>query len=272
MFQPRAGGSSGRAASAKGYTARLKAWALGRSRPTPETVYRVGETLRSSGLVSANGLIALYAAGYYLELIEIFAQLAIDERGRVVVATCIAALPIILSGLEFDVEIEGMEPRLELQRLSKVLDAAYGSLFPEKLNEAMRAALRDESWPTNAFERAILRSARSAASEVGSVNPRLAAYLCWLLLAEWARMVRPNVVALNLEYAPGSKNEPQWGTLASLLDPYFEAQRAYFFVGDAIARSPEAGIEVTRDAPESPGLVNRRRKLSPKPKRKDTKR
>jgi hypothetical protein len=223
-------------------------------------------------LISANGLIALYAAGYYLELVEVFAQLAIDDRGRGVVATCIATLPLILVNLAFDIDIEGIEPSRELRRLLKVLDVTYGSLSPEKLSEAMRAALREESWPTNAFERAILRSARSAASEVRSVNPRLAGYLCWLLLAEWVRMVKPDVIALNLDDVPGSKHEPKWGTLVSLLDPYFEAQRVYMFMGDAIARSPEARIEVNLDAPDFPGGVKRRRKLSLKSKRKDTKR
>jgi hypothetical protein len=253
--------ASGSAANAKGFAARIKDWASGKQRPTAKTAFQVGQVLRSSGLKTANGIVAIYAAGYYPEVVDVFAQLAVDDRGRGVVATFIATLPLMLSRLDFDVDVEGIDPSREQRRMEKILDA-YGRQSVAKLDEAMEAVGLGTRWPTNAFESAILRSAKSAAHEVVAVNPQVAAHLCWLLLAEWVRMVRPAEIALNPDFVPRSNIDPQWGTLAGLLDPYFEAQRADLYTGDAISRRLVASHEYRKTI----SVEGRARREKPKPK------
>src|ERR1700677_2878502 len=50
----------GSPASAKGYAARFKSWAAADSRPTAETVFKVGQIFGVFGLTSVSGIVALY--------------------------------------------------------------------------------------------------------------------------------------------------------------------------------------------------------------------
>lgn len=147
----------------KGTANLIQSWLLKKRTVRAQTAFRVGQVLAKYGAPDVNGITALYAAGYLVEVIQTLAQIAGDGISEYVVAAFFSLMPLIHANLD---RVE--EPNWSVDAMRRLLIFYIESAYPDGIQSAIdeawyRAFKLESAWTMEAGDAWVLRATLAVA-------------------------------------------------------------------------------------------------------------